>query len=542
MPPTWWFHWGWWIWITITCCMLSAHLVALGTSLAWYALILCVLALHAAWYWDAHSRFIAWAYGFAFAFYILVAVEIYLGATGLYYGAIGSMNRPHLPGDKVIVSAFEAFYRFGNDYRSLLSWLGSIVLYVVLGLVLSRTSVSRIADWLACVLAVLYVLLAFPFAHPFEAKQVGIRDAMFESSAALRDIGSYDAAAKEVAKESDLLERLSSQLEDPRLAEKRKELSDEVRRYAAALAVLDERKRQKVVILRQPEKNYQSRSALPTVQRRYPPHSEPDFSPKGAAEQASNVNPDNILNAWLLTRQARELADKAKHDQARGIASFQDIHDYVGGVVIDQIGNRTDLVEVADRNVLQIIALHDLEGAINELKQRTAELDAEIRNQEQRNAELERNVTNFATRLANEMEREADCADTLREVATWLNGEGRSVLRTIGDRFQQARTRLEGRQPSLPVNLVPEGVNEPLITNEVTRKLVEDNRWPPRFTREEMRKQLLTVSDGGAAQVSGFADAMCKAGRNSADIERELQAVADSVRVPEKPRAPSDLR
>ena len=116
------------------------------------------------------------------------------------------------------------------------------------------------------------------------------------------------------------------------------------------------------------------------------------------------------------------------------------------------------------------------------------------------------------------------------------------LTKEFRDRFQQARTRLEGRQPSLPVNLVPEGVNEPLITSEVTRKLVEDNRWPPRFTREEMRKQLLTVSDGGAAQVSGFADAMCKAGRNSADIERELQAVADSVRVPEKPRAPSDLR
>ncbi len=416
--PAWWFHWGWWIWITITCCILSAHLVALRTGFAWWALIGCVLALHAAWYWEAHSRVIAWIYGFAVAFYILVLVEIYLGASSLYYGAIGSINRPDLPGDKIIIAAFTAFYRFGNDYRSLFGLLATVVLYGVLGLVLARTSVSWLADWLAGVLAVLYVLLAFPFTHPFETKQVGMRDAMFEASAALRSIGSYDEAAKEVAKETDQLERLLSELDDPKLAAKRKELSDEVRRYATSLAILDEHKHQKVNILRQSNKTYQSRSALPKEPRRYPPRSEPDFSSKDAEEHASNANPDNILNAWLLTRQARELAEMAKRDQARGVASFLAIHDYVGNVVIDQIGklNRADLVEIADSNVLQIIALHDLEVAIDELKRRIAELDDEIRNQEQQNTDLERNVANFAANLETEMGREADCANILRQV------------------------------------------------------------------------------------------------------------------------------
>jgi hypothetical protein len=541
-PPAWWFHWHWWVWITITSCILSAHLVALGPSFSWWALIGCVLALHAGWYWGAHSRAIAWALGFAFAFYILVLVEIYLGTTGLYFGAIGSMARPALPGDKTIISIFTCFYRYGSDYRSLLSWLGSIGLYIVLGFALSRTSVSWIADVLAFMLAVFYILLAFPFTHPFEAKQVGIRDAMFESSAALRSIGSYDAAAKEVAKESDQLERLSSELEDAKQVDKRKELSDEVRRYASKLAMLDESRRQKIDILRQPEKTYRSRSVLPKEPRRYPPLSEPDFSSRDADKDASNVNPDDILKAWLLTRQARELAEKAKRDQARGVAAFQDIHDYISIIVIEQIGtmHRADLVEIAGSNVLQIIALHDLEEAINELKLNISKLVAEIETQQRQNADLQQKINDFGTKLAADMGREGDCAETLREVTTWLNGDGRSVLQTIGNRL--TRTILEGRQPSLPVNVAPEGANTQLITNEVTQQMVRDNRWPPSFTRESMTGQLLPVSVGGAGSVSEFADAMCKAGRDANDIERELQTVANQVRVPNAPYAPNQLR
>src|SRR5262249_8991205 len=146
--PPWW-YWGWWVWITITCCILSAHLVALGASFAWWALIGLVLLLHGAWYWDAHSRLMAWLYGFALGFYILVIVEIYLGTTGLYYGAIGSMDRPLLPGDKAIVTAFNNFYQYGPDLRTLLGLVGSLIVYAGLGFFLKRTSVSWIADCLA---------------------------------------------------------------------------------------------------------------------------------------------------------------------------------------------------------------------------------------------------------------------------------------------------------------------------------------------------------------------------------------------------------
>ncbi len=81
-----------------------------------------------------------------------------------------------------------------------------------------------------------------------------------------------------------------------------------------------------------------------------------------------------------------------------------------------------------------------------------------------------------------------------------------------------------------------------LIRDEVTQKMVRDNRWPPGFTRDEMTMQLRPISEGGAALVSEFADAMCRAGRNEGDIQRELQAVAHQVRVPQTPREPNNLR
>jgi len=101
--PSWWGTPWWWIGIVGLCCILSAHLIASGPSFVVVALVLTVLVLHFGWYWPAHSRLMAWCYGFLIAFGVLVLVELYLGATGLHYGPIGSEKRGILLGGPRII-------------------------------------------------------------------------------------------------------------------------------------------------------------------------------------------------------------------------------------------------------------------------------------------------------------------------------------------------------------------------------------------------------------------------------------------------------
>jgi hypothetical protein len=533
--PSWWFDWPWWVWITLTCCLLSAHLVALGVTFSWWALVGCILLLHLLWYWDAHSRFIAWILGFAAGFYVLVLIETYLGATGLYYGPIGSADRPPVLGDSELVWAFRAIYRFGSDAKSQLGLAIGLLIYAVLGFMpRQRPKLSRYADIAGGVLSFSYVLVTFTFTHPFDAKHVGIANAMFEASAALRSLGSYEEAGKEVAKNTKLLVQLSSDLEDAPAEEKRKELSDRIRKYSDLIVMLDEQRRRKKEILRQSPGTYSDSGDLPREARQYPPRPGPDFSPKDAEPQALNVSAEDILQAASRSQHAREVAEKAKEDEERGNGCFLRIYFFVGMVVSDEIGktNRIDLVDVARNNVTQIIVLHNTAQAIAELDRRIDELNNEIRRQEQQNAELEQQMRNYTAALKIDLQRQIECAGELRAVSDWLRGEGQSVLQVIGSPSEGARVRLDGIQPRLPANVAPNGANVTLIRNEVTQDLTNNNRWPPSFTEQQMRQQLTLVSERGAGLVASFANAMCRAGRNADDIKAALRTVADQIRVP----------
>jgi hypothetical protein len=71
-----------------------------------------------------------------------------------------------------------------------------------------------------------------------------------------------------------------------------------------------------------------------------------------------------------------------------------------------------------------------------------------------------------------------------------------------------------------------------LVRNDVIQDLTNNNRWPPTFTPEQMRQQLLSASEGGAGLVAAFADAMCRAGRNADDIKVALRSVAEQIGKP----------
>jgi hypothetical protein len=87
-------------------------------------------------------------------------------------------------------------------------------------------------------------------------------------------------------------------------------------------------------------------------------------------------------------------------------------------------------------------------------------------------------------------------------------------------------------QPRLPPNVAPSGANVTFVRNDVIQDLTNNNRWPPSFTEEQMRQQLMPVSERGAGLVATSADAMCRAGRSADDIKAALRSVAEQIRAP----------
>ena len=529
--PAWWLTWPWWIWTVITCSILTAHLVAAGDTFAWWALIVVLVLLHLAWYWPAHSRLSAWLYGACIAFYTLVLVEIYLGTTGLYFGPIGSEERGILYGDTIIVESCLWFYRRAEEYRSWGSLIAGSIIYGVVGFFASRARVSWLADLVAIPLMVAAILLSFRFTHPFEMKQVAMKQAMFEASAAILSLGSYEAAVKELAQETAKLGHLAAQLRDPTLVDKKKKLSDVIREYAILLAKLDDRDRIKVKILRQPLDNYRAQQFLPHVPQHYPSGREATFVLQGPDPHAANVTTDDILHSYALTRRAQQLIAEGNRLQEKGKESFEIIEIYVSNEVIYDLGSldRSDVIKVASQNILQTIVTHDLDDAIDDMQDQITDLRRQLDQQDEENARLERSIEDFKLNLAAAKRRESDCAVVLRDLSRLLESDYRLLLTSIGERYETAQGLLARFRPAVSTPESPNGVNETAIQQEVLEQLAKENVYPPQFTRTDLETVLHRVAEGSASVVSEFADAMCKAGNTANDIVLALQNVGGQL-------------
>src|SRR5688572_4067682 len=102
----------WWIWIAATCGVLGAHVVAQGYSFASILLVILTILMTAPLSgWITHQRAWALMLGAYAAFCFFVALELYLGVTGLYYGPIGNNGRPLREFDTLIIDGLLLLYR-----------------------------------------------------------------------------------------------------------------------------------------------------------------------------------------------------------------------------------------------------------------------------------------------------------------------------------------------------------------------------------------------------------------------------------------------
>jgi hypothetical protein len=174
-------------------------------------------------------------------------------------------------------------------------------------------------------------------------------------------------------------------------------------------------------------------------------------------------------------------------------------------------------------------ATHKLEERIAALRERVAREDEE-------NKQLTGEMTRYRAFRLVTLRRDAECASVRREISRWLTDGGASVIKNFTENWENAKLRLERDRPPADVLDPPEGADLAGIDRSVTDELRREGIGPPAYTRDDLARDLVPVSETAASSVGTFVDAACRAQKSADDIRTALLRInADLTPMPKRP-------
>jgi hypothetical protein len=297
--------------VAITASLVAADLVAVGLSWVAGATVIAVVVLYIRPITrNIHERGLAALIGALVALYFIMALEIYLGATGLRYGPIGAIGRGHLAGvDARIIWFLNWFYRNGGWFKSGLGVIVFVAAYFVVYGVFTATHANRLNNIWTGLCGFIAVVLMFPFAQGFEGKQVAFTKATLDVSSSLKTLGAYEPAKQEAIKENDALRGFLAELNYPKRQKEREALEQAMHTYAQMLLKLDGEGRARTRILYKPDDTYLASRFLALPPVTYPPRDEPEVQ-AAEADPYEQMSVTNVAHAEELLRKRDALIDE----------------------------------------------------------------------------------------------------------------------------------------------------------------------------------------------------------------------------------------
>ena len=420
-PPSYWDQFatfaagpsGRFIVVLITASLVAADLVAVGPSWVAGATVIAVAVLYTPLITrNIHERALAALIGALVALYLIMGLEIYLGATGFRYGPIGAIGRGSLGGvDQRIIWFLNCFYRNGGWFKSGFGPIVFVVAYFVVFGILSATHANRLNNIWTASCGFIVVVLMFPFAHGFEGKQVAFTKATLSVSSSLKTLGAYEPAKQEAIKENGELRGFLAELNDQNHQKEREALKQAIRTYAQRLLKLDDEGRARTQILYRPDDAYVASQFLPLPPVTYPPRDEPEVK-AAEADPYDQVSVTSVAHAEELLRKRDSFIDEVAHLRHDRDTAPTDIRIFVGNEVNATLGEqrRTEVADDARSAVMQIVALHNMADATRALEAKNAELRDKIDNQEKENATLRDAVAQYRQFRLDYLRRDADCS------------------------------------------------------------------------------------------------------------------------------------
>lgn len=532
----------WWIWVAVTCSAVSAHLVALGTSVAWWGVI-CVTILITAPLsgWMTHGRAWAMILGVFAALWVVLLLETYLGWTGLYYGPIGSPGRPFPNVDKDVCRVLLCFYRNSTLVKAIVSPILSIIVYFLLVRCVANQWVNRLGHFIAWLGMAVTVLLWLPFTNGLDSGQVAFSKAVLDASGANKTLGSYREAVDTLAKEVNSLQRIAAALQ-VRPRPKPDPLLDRIAAYAKLLATARQAGQSRNDILRRAPDQYHEEDDLAELRTPARPL-QPDmvFAQKPGSLRDSDLGGDSVVDHEALQKAATKMLDdgmKLQEERARLIAEIRKI---VGQEIHDSLGNDWDqaLADEIMMQVMQTLVSAEAGQAGEALASQIARLQTAVQQREADSRALRTKVEQYEDGLVAVARNDSACSAVIASVLTYLrSAEGTDLFQRISRNRERARRLFDPRAvPGKEVSPPPipdSALNIGTVRREVTDRLTKEGIVPPQFDWTYLRQEVssMTRDDNVPSIIDPFVESACRRGQTSEQIIAALNRASTSLNVP----------
>jgi hypothetical protein len=534
----------WWVWITFTTAVLGAHSVAEGVSLSCYGLLVTMLLMTAPVSGMlAVTRAWVLILGLYLAFVLLIALEIYLGGTGLYYGPIGATKRPFKDFDDALVDYLLILYRYADIWKALASQGLALLIFIPCVHVFKDKYINIFGHAAAGIGMFVAIFFWLPFTNALEDEHIAFTEAALAASGAKKTLGSYRERVNKFSREVVALRQLLAVLQSPENPAN-KELLERIRTYARVLLAASKTGSERNALLRRPGNQYQPRPYLQPLRPplRYPVQPDEAFSPqKGDGVKDPHLTGLDMANRQRLEEEQAELLDQGNALRRERDQLLLQIRRIVGNEIMEALKGEwdQDLADEVILGIIQTIAALEAGEALLALDRKLAELQIALDERQNQNMDLGNRIESYEQQLVHVAANDNWCSDVIAELTAYLGTpRGRELIRLVNSNPGRAKELLdpqrvqgpEERRPPSPDN----ALNEPAVVQEVALRLRELGISSPEHSWSEFQRILDSQPGNGAAVsiIAEFAEGACRRYHDAGDIIRQFETAKASLAAP----------